>query len=55
VVLETITDPNIPPLPPHIGLKHAKAFASTLLKGDPEEVGMLSKSLKQFAEELLPH
>ena len=49
-----MTDPNIPPLPPHIGLKHAKAFASTLVKGDPEELSVISKSMKQFAAELLP-
>jgi pyruvate dehydrogenase (quinone) len=54
-VLEVITDPNIPPLPPHITLKQAKAFAATLLKGDPDEASVIVKSLRQFAEELIPH
>jgi pyruvate dehydrogenase (quinone) len=54
-VFEVVTDPNIPPLPPHITLKHAKAFASTLLKGDPDEGSVISKSLRQLAEELIPH
>ncbi len=54
-VLEVITDPNIPPLPPHITLKQAKAFASTLLKGDPDEASVIVKSLRQFAEEFVPH
>lgn len=54
VVLEAMTDPDIPPLPPHIGFKHAKGFASTLIKGDPEEIGLISKSLKAFAAEVLP-
>jgi pyruvate dehydrogenase (quinone) len=54
-VLEVKTDPNIPPLPPHITLKQAKAFASTLIKGDPEEASVILKSLRQFAEELVPH
>ena len=54
-VLEVMTDPNIPPLPPHITLKQAKAFASTLLKGDPEEASVITKSIRQLAEELLPH
>ena len=31
VVLEARVDPEVPPLPPHISLKNAKAFASTLL------------------------
>jgi pyruvate dehydrogenase (quinone) len=55
VVLEAMTDPNIPPLPPHITLKHAKAYAATLIKGDPEEASVITKSLRQFAEELIPH
>jgi pyruvate dehydrogenase (quinone) len=54
-LLEVITDPNIPPLPPHITLKQAKAFAATLLKGDPDEASVIVKSLRQFAEELIPH
>jgi pyruvate dehydrogenase (quinone) len=53
-VLEVKTDPNIPPLPPHITLKQAKAFASTLIKGDPEEASVILKSLRQFAEEWVP-
>ncbi len=53
VVLEAMTDPNIPPLPPHITLKQAKAFASTLIKGDPDEASVISRSIKQLAEELL--
>jgi pyruvate dehydrogenase (quinone) len=54
-VLEVMTDPNIPPLPPHISLKQAKAFATTLLKGDPDEASVIVKSIRQFAEELVPH
>ena len=34
-VLEAITDPDVPPLPPHITLEQAAKFASTLFKGDP--------------------
>jgi len=54
-VLEVKTDPNIPPLPPHISLKNAKAFASTLLKGDPDEASLITKSIRQLAEEFMPH
>jgi pyruvate dehydrogenase (quinone) len=53
VVLEAVTDPNIPPLPPHISLKFAKAFASTLLKGDPDEAEVISKSMRELAREVL--
>jgi pyruvate dehydrogenase (quinone) len=38
VVIEAVTDPDVPPLPPHITLEQAKAFASTLIKGDPKRV-----------------
>jgi pyruvate dehydrogenase (quinone) len=55
VVLEMKTDPDIPPLPPHITLKQAKAFASTLWQGDPNVVGIIKKTIKEFAAELLPH
>ncbi len=34
VVLEAYTDPNVPPLPPHINFKQAKNFASALFKDD---------------------
>jgi pyruvate dehydrogenase (quinone) len=34
VVLEVKTDPNVPPLPPHITLQQAKAFAAAFAKGD---------------------
>ena len=34
-VLEAVTDPEVPPLPPHITLEQAKAFTFALGKGDP--------------------
>jgi pyruvate dehydrogenase (quinone) len=39
VLIEFKTDPNVPPLPPHIKLEQAKKFATTLLKGDPDRRG----------------
>ena len=36
-MLEVKTDPEVPPLPPHITLEQAKQFTSTLVKGDPHE------------------
>ena len=43
VVIEVKADPNVPPLPPHITLHQAKAFATTLMKGDPDEGNVISK------------
>ncbi|MBU2410099.1 MAG: thiamine pyrophosphate-requiring protein, partial [Gammaproteobacteria bacterium] len=47
VVLEVKTDPEVPPLPPHITLKQAKNFASTLMKGDPEQGSMIASTARQ--------
>ncbi len=52
VVLEAYTDPNVPTLPPHITPEQAKNYASALLKGDPEEGGIIAQSVKGTAEGL---
>ncbi len=54
VVLEAITDPDVPPLPPHITLKQAKAFATTLWKGDPREGGIIRESFREMADTFFP-
>ncbi|MGJ3263088.1 MAG: thiamine pyrophosphate-requiring protein [Salinarimonas sp.] len=54
VVIEAVTDPNVPPLPPHITLENAKAFTSTLLSGDPEEASVIRQTVKQVAADYLP-
>jgi len=45
-VLEVITDPNVPPLPPHITFKMMKKYAETLLKGDPDEWEIIKSTWK---------
>jgi len=54
VVLEVKADPNIAPLPPHITLAQAKAFASTLMKGDPNEGNVIVETAKQVLGAVLP-
>jgi pyruvate dehydrogenase (quinone) len=54
-VVEAITDPDVPPLPPHITLEQAKKFASTLWKGDPNEAGIIRQAAREFVESVLPH
>jgi pyruvate dehydrogenase (quinone) len=46
-VLEAVTDPEVPPLPPHITLEQARNFSSAVLKGDPEARRMIWQSIKQ--------
>jgi pyruvate dehydrogenase (quinone) len=54
VVLEVKTDPEVPPLPPHITLQQAKNFSLALAKGDPEEVGVIKGAARQVLESILP-
>jgi pyruvate dehydrogenase (quinone) len=53
-VLEAIVDPEIPPLPPHITGEQMKKMAKAMVKGDPEAVGVMEKSLRAKIEEFLP-
>ena len=49
-VLEAVTDPNVPPLPPHISWEQAKAFASSVFKGDAEALGFINQTAKDAVE-----
>jgi pyruvate dehydrogenase (quinone) len=50
VVIEVKTDPNVPPIPPHISAKEAKAFLSAISKGDKGALEALKRSLKAAVE-----
>jgi pyruvate dehydrogenase (quinone) len=54
VVIEAITDPEVPPLPPHITIEQAQSFMYSLLRGDPHAGRMIAQSAKQKLEEFLP-
>ncbi|VIO73127.1 Putative thiamine pyrophosphate-containing protein YdaP [Bradyrhizobium ivorense] len=54
VVLEVKTDPEVPPLPPHITLEQAKNFSIALAKGDPNEAGVIRGTARQVLETILP-
>jgi pyruvate dehydrogenase (quinone) len=55
VLLEVKTDPEVPPLPPHITLKQAKNFMFALAKGDPREGSIIKDTARQVLGDLLPH
>ena len=55
VVLEVKTDPEVPPLPPHISFEQARAFMNTALRGDPHEGHMLKDVANQVLASVLPH
>jgi pyruvate dehydrogenase (quinone) len=54
VVYEAVTDPDVPPLPPHITIEQAKALSSAILGGDPHAGGIIRQSFKQKVDEFLP-
>ena len=55
VVLDVRTDPDVPPLPPHITLEQARAFAGAIAHGDPDRKGVIVQSVKDKLAEVLPH
>ena len=55
VVLEAISDPDTPTLPPHVSLEQAKNFTETVLRGDPEEAGIIKQAVKGMVQTLIPH
>lgn len=54
-VIEAITDPDVPPLPPHITLQQASALMSAMFKGDDNTIGIISQSAKQVLGAFVPH
>jgi pyruvate dehydrogenase (quinone) len=52
-LIEAITDPEIPPLPPHIRFEQASKMAQALRKGDPDAGRIVRNSLKGMVDELI--
>ncbi len=47
VVIEVKTDPEVPPIPPHVTFEQMRNITTALLKGDPQEAGMVKGVLRQ--------
>ncbi|TXC84715.1 thiamine pyrophosphate-requiring protein [Paraburkholderia azotifigens] len=54
VLLEVKSDPEVPPLPPHVTLAQARAFARTLMEGDPKEGSVIANTARQVLGSVLP-
>jgi pyruvate dehydrogenase (quinone) len=54
VVLEIKSDPNVPPLPPHLTLEQARAFVGSMLGGDPDVRSVLKNTARQVLSSVLP-
>jgi pyruvate dehydrogenase (quinone) len=53
VVYEAVTDPEVPPLPPHIRFEQAKKMAKALAKGDPASGDIVRNSLRGKLREVV--
>ncbi|MGX9788169.1 thiamine pyrophosphate-requiring protein [Mycobacterium sp. MMS18-G62] len=54
VVLDVRTDPEVPPIPPHVTFEEMKAMTEAIVKGDPNAWHALAEIAKNKAAELLP-
>jgi pyruvate dehydrogenase (quinone) len=53
-VLEAVTDPEVPPLPPHISFEQTRNFMLAVARGDTGWRDMLEQSLRAKLKELVP-
>ncbi|MGN6569041.1 MAG: thiamine pyrophosphate-requiring protein [Flavipsychrobacter sp.] len=54
VIIDAVTDPNVPMLPPHVTLKQAKAFATSMVEGDSNAWDVIKETYKEVVEGLFP-
>jgi pyruvate dehydrogenase (quinone) len=54
VVIDAVTDPNVPPIPPHVEWSEAKSFMKAVLGGDPDAKEMLKQGFVGKLREFLP-
>jgi pyruvate dehydrogenase (quinone) len=52
-VFEAITDPNVPPLPPHIRMEQAKKMGMALIGGEEESGAIMKQAIKGKWQELV--
>lgn len=55
VIFDAVVDANISQLPPHISMEQAHHLFSAMVKGDPEEGGVIKETLKSVMATMLPH
>ncbi|WP_020133302.1 thiamine pyrophosphate-requiring protein [Streptomyces sp. 351MFTsu5.1] len=53
-VLEFLTDPAVPPIPPHATWEQMEATAAAILKGDADAGSMVKQGFKAKVQEFLP-
>ncbi|WP_020119167.1 thiamine pyrophosphate-requiring protein [Streptomyces canus] len=53
-VLEFLTDPAVPPIPPHADWDQMEATAASVLKGDADRASVVKQGFKAKVQEFLP-
>ncbi|MFF9779109.1 thiamine pyrophosphate-requiring protein [Streptomyces sp. NPDC013978] len=53
-VVEFLTDPAVPPIPPHATWEQMESTASSILKGDADRASMVKQGFKAKVQEFLP-
>ena len=54
VIFEAASDPNVPPMPPHITFEQAKSFMSSIINGDVDSWDMIKQTYKDVMAEYFP-
>ena len=54
VVIEAVTDPEVPPLPPHMTREQAVNFAKSIYKRDPRAGRMIRQAFKEILDSVIP-
>jgi pyruvate dehydrogenase (quinone) len=54
MVLDFVTDPDVPPLPPHISLKQVRNFMKAMLSGDPAAGSAIASTARELVGAILP-
>lgn len=55
VVLEAVTDPDVPMLPPHLTREQLQNYFSALMKGDEDAMGIMRQGIREISENVIPH
>ncbi|MET9254693.1 thiamine pyrophosphate-requiring protein [Streptomyces sp. NPDC003717] len=53
-VIEFVTDPAVPPIPPHATWEQMESTAAAILKGDPDRGSVVKQGFKAKVQEFLP-
>ncbi len=53
-VVEFVTDPTVPPIPPAASWDQMEKAAASIVKGDPERWSMVKEGVKSKVQEMLP-